>query len=301
MENRQLKYFLEICRQMSFSKAAKSLYISQQALSKSIKNLELEMGVPLFDRTNSGIRLTEYGKYLETKAGHILEELESVCDTVTQMKNSQRGEVQVAVSFGVISSFPPDWLTDFHNDYPHIKVTVREYPDRLCEQMVYSEQADVGFTIAPVEGDRFRSKVLQKDTMCLLIHEKNPLSQKESIAFEELRGERFILVNEEFKLYHNFVDRCRQAGFEPQIYCSTMEMILVQKLSMANQGIGVSVSFICDNLSGVRAVPFADPTCTWEVCLITKRNVPIQYAAQLFLNYICERCNHTGIAVKDGY
>lgn len=292
MENRQMRYFLEICRQMSFSKAAKSLYISQQALSKSIKNLEVELGVPLFDRTNAGIRLTVYGKYLEKKARQILEDLESVCGHMAQMKNSQQGEVQVAVSFGVISSFPPDWLSRFQQDYPNIAVTVREYPDRMCEQMVSSEQADLGFTIAPVDEAQFRSRVLIKDTMCLLIHEKNPLSRKASISFEELQNERFVLVNQEFKLYHNFVDRCRHAGFEPNIYCSTMEMILVQKLSMANQGIGVSVSFICDNLSGVRSVPFSDPTCTWEVCMITKRNVSVSYAAQLFMNYICGLCGN---------
>lgn len=291
MENRQLKYFLEICRQRSFSGAAKSLYISQQALSKSIQNLEAEMGVPLFDRTNNGIRLTQYGKYLEKRAVPILDELECVCADIAQMKDSQQGEVQAAFSFGVISSFPPDWLLNFQSNYPNITVTIKEYPDSMCEQAVYSEQADVGFTIAPVEETRFCSRVLKRDKMCLLINEKNPLSQKESVCFEELKNERFILVNQEFKLHHNFTDRCRRAGFEPQIYCSTMEMILVQKLSRANQGIGVSVSFICDNLPGTRAVPFSDPTCTWEVCLITKRNRKASYAVQTFLNYICALCS----------
>lgn len=291
MENRQLKYFLEICRERSFSSAAKSLYISQQALSKSIQKLESDLGVPLFERTNSGIRLTQYGEYLEKRAAPILDELECVCSDIAQMKESQQGKVEAAFSFGVISSFPPDWLLNFQRNYPNILISIKEYPDTLCEQAVYSEQADVGFTIAPVEESRFCSRVLKRDKMCLLINEKNPLSQKKSVCFEELRNERFILVNQEFKLHHNFIYRCRKAGFEPQIYCSTMEMMLVQKLSRANQGIGVSVSFICDNLPGTRAVLFSDPTCTWEVCLITKPNRKASYAVQTFLNYICSLCN----------
>ena len=72
MDIKTLRYFLQICEDGSFSKASKSLYISQQGLSKSISNLEKEIGVPLFNRTSSGNQLTEYGEYLKNKASTIV-------------------------------------------------------------------------------------------------------------------------------------------------------------------------------------------------------------------------------------
>ena len=64
MDFRQLETFVEVCEQMSFTKAASNLYISQQGVSKSIKTLEDELGAPLFLRTNSSITLTNYGVIL---------------------------------------------------------------------------------------------------------------------------------------------------------------------------------------------------------------------------------------------
>ena len=64
MDFRQLETFVEVCEQMSFTKAASNLYISQQGVSKSIKTLEDELGAPLFLRTNSSISLTNYGVIL---------------------------------------------------------------------------------------------------------------------------------------------------------------------------------------------------------------------------------------------
>ncbi|MCC8180815.1 MAG: hypothetical protein LIP23_07905 [Planctomycetes bacterium] len=120
----------------------------------------------------------------------------------------------------------------------------------------------------------------------MLVHNSNHLSRKKEVRFSELRDQHFIIVNEKFKLYHNFVKRCRQAGFEPKIYHSTMEMILVHKLCSANKGVGVSVHFIADNADHIRSVQFADPSCTWEVCMITKKKAHIGPLTTAFLEYM---------------
>ncbi|WP_312432596.1 LysR family transcriptional regulator [Lacrimispora sp.] len=294
MENKQLRFFLEICRELSFSKAAKKLFVTQQALSKSIKNLEEELGIPLFYRTHTGIRLTEYGKYLEKKSQHVLEEFDIIVQDIENLKNNERGEVRAAFSYGVMSALSPDLISGFEQNYPCIQLKLEEYSDKECEKAVLSERASMGFTISPIDTKLFDYRVIKRDQMCLIVHQSNPLYHKESIAFSELEREKFIIVNDNFKLHHNFLDRCRTAGFEPDFYHTTMEMILVHKLASANKGIGVSVMFISENIPNTRAIPFQDASCTWEVCLITKQNVIIDHATNLFIDYIA---NSRGLSV----
>ncbi len=286
MDNKQLRFFLQICTELSFSKAAKKLYVTQQALSKAIKNMEEELGVPLFYRTNAGIRLTEYGEYLEKKSEHVLEEFDIIHQDIDNLKNSQHGEVRAAFSFGVMSALSPDLISEFQRIYPQIQLRIEEYPDKECEQALLSEKATVGLTISPINRDLFDAKTIKKDKMCLIIHKSNPLSRKESISFSEIKGQKFIIVNDSFKLYHSFLNGCRAAGFEPEFYYTTIEMILVHKLASANKGIGVSVLFISENIPNTRAVPFSESFCTWEVCLITKKNIGVNHATGLFLDYM---------------
>ena len=286
MEYRQLKCFAQLCIDLNFSKAARKLFITQQALSKTIKNLEHELGVQLFHRSHTGLVLTEFGKYLEGKTEHLLLEIGNVEKDIQALRNNQYGEVKIAFAFGVMSALSPDLLSDFMALYPNITLHIGEYPDDECEQIVASEKAHVGFSIAPIDHSQFNARVVKKDRMCLMVNTANPLSRKKEIRFAELRDQQFIIVNERFKFHHNFVNRCRQAGFEPNIYHSTMEMILVHKLSRANKGIGVSVHFITDNTANIRAIPFADPSCTWDACLITKKKAHIGPFTSAFIDYI---------------
>lgn len=87
MDFRQLETFVEVCEQMSFTKAASNLYISQQGVSKSIKTLEDELGVSLFLRTNSSISLTNYGVILQRYAEDFVNNYTKVLTEINTEKN----------------------------------------------------------------------------------------------------------------------------------------------------------------------------------------------------------------------
>ena len=89
MEIKQLRYFLALAKTGSMTSAAHSLYITQQALSKSISKMEETLGVILFERTQHGVRLTEYGKCLLPYARKIIQSAEAACSKVQQQKYFQ--------------------------------------------------------------------------------------------------------------------------------------------------------------------------------------------------------------------
>lgn len=288
MDIKQLKYFLQVCKHKSFSKAAKEIYITQQGLSKAISNLEEELQYPLFYNTTKGIRTTKYGEYLQKQSEHIVQEFDLILEGLNKMANINEGTLTVCFSFGVLNALPPDIISGFQETYPNVELIVKTYPDSICEEVVMNENVDLALSIGPVNGKKFNSTTIKTQYPCMLINEENPLSKKASIDFRDLKNEKFIILNEKFHFHHNFLNKCKESDFEPNIILTTSEIITIHKLSHLNQGIGVSVDFIVNdiNYSNVCSIPFTDRSFVWEICLITKKDRFVSHLVKLFTNYV---------------
>lgn len=286
MKIQHIKCFLEICNYKSISKASKKLYISQQALSSAIKKIETDMGVTLFVRNQSGMILTPYGESFKEHATKMILQLEAMSMDFEQIRKKEKHILNIAMSFGVISALPEGYINNFKLMHPDIILNITEYQDIPCEQAVLNEHEDIGFNIAPVDESSFDSQTILKNRMCILVSKCNPLSQNDEIDFYQLKNENFLLLDKNFKLRHNFIKKCKESGFEPKISLETMELILIHNFSRLNKGIGVGVHFIGMDIADVKAIPFSNPNCTWEVCVITKKNRSLTPAMKCFLDYI---------------
>lgn len=288
MDIKQLKYFLQVCKYKSFSKAAKEIYITQQGLSKAISNLEEELRYPLFHNTPKGIRITKYGEYLQKQSEHIVQEFDLILEDLNKMANINEGTLTVCFSFGVLDALSPDIISGFQETYPNVKLIVKTYPDSICEEVVMNENADIALSIAPVNEKSFNSTVIKTQYPCIIVNEKNPLSKKTAVDFKDLKNEKLIILNEKFHFYHNFISKCKESGFEPNIVFATSEVITVHKLSHLNKGIGVSVDFIGKDISypNVHLVPFKDRSFVWEICLITKKERFLSNLVKIFKDYL---------------
>ncbi len=289
MEIKQLKYFIQVCDDQNFSKAAKNLYITQQGLSKAIKNLEAEIDMALFDRENNGVFLTDYGQEFEKKVRKVITNFDDFSSEVDELKKGMRGHIKIALAFGVINALGPDIFAEFADQYPNIFLEFQEFDDLSCEKAVFKSEVDVGFTIGPINRGIFSGQAVVKDQLCFLINQKNWLYNKEKIFYKDLDRENIISVNHNFKLYKNFIANCQQAGFQPKFYYTTMEMMLVQNFSVTNKGVGICVDFISKNLKNTRSVIPADGNNCWEIYLITKKNYAQSPAVQSFSNWFYEK------------
>lgn len=288
MDIKQLKYFLQVCKHKSFSKAAKEIYITQQGLSKAISNLEEEVQYPLFYNTTKGIRITKYGEYLREQSKHIVQEFDLILEGLNKMANINEGTLRVCFSFGVLNALSPDIIPGFCEAYPNIELVVKTYPDSICEEVVMNENVDLALSIGPINKKNFHSTIIKTQYPCILVNEENPLSEKTTVDFSDLKDEKLIILNEKFHFYHNFINKCKESGFEPNIVFTTSEVITVHKLSHLNKGTGVSVDFITNDISypNVYSIPFKDPSFVWEICLITKKNRFVSNLVKLFTNYV---------------
>ena len=97
MDILHLTYFVEVARQESFTKASETLFVSQSSISKLIKNLESELGLPLFDRTPRGVCLTEGGVRLFEKAKVILDTFHGIHDDLSVFTSTPRGRLRIGI------------------------------------------------------------------------------------------------------------------------------------------------------------------------------------------------------------
>ncbi|MPW26459.1 LysR family transcriptional regulator [Alkalibaculum sp. M08DMB] len=288
MEIKQLKYFLQICEDQSFTKAAKNLFITQQGLSKSIKSLENYFQAPLFYRNIHGIMLTEHGTYLKEHAHIIIKELDSIHETFKEISNSKSKNLSVGFAFGVIMAISTELITDFHSLHPHINLEIIEYPDFQCEAALLEEHIDIALTIGPVDEKKFDAVKIKTQKPHALINELNPISQKKSIDFIDLKNENIIIVNDNFKIFHSFVRKCVDLGFEPNISLTTAEIFVPYKLSRLNKGVGITVDFVSKDIyyPNVFSIPFSDSSFSWDIYIITRKDKKCQKLASTFINYI---------------
>ena len=218
MDIRQLHYFLVLCDEMNYSRAAQRLFLSRQALRQSITALEAELCGPLFLSAHHKLTLTDRGISLQRHAAPVVEQFQ-------QMQASLRAEIQSVqpVRIGLSVSLVPDYLPGletqldkFRQQYPHVEMRFRMMDNDAVADEVEQGELDAGLVIdlgcaAPV----LARTTLRADPACLLVPRGHPFWEKESIPLADLRGQRVLLPSLRQDLFSPLWSACARAGFAP--------------------------------------------------------------------------------------
>ena len=288
MDVKQLRYFLKVCEDGSFSNASTALYISQQGLGASIKKIEDELGVPLFIRTPKGIILTEYAKLLVPYAQDFCHNYESLLTEIETLKKSKLGKINIAISLGLLGTYSVFSFETFRTKNPHIELNVSECNDMHAMSQILNYDTEIAIVSGPVDPSLFNSITLKTGAHTLLVGAEHHLAKKGSIAFSDLQDEKIISLYENFNIYYNFVERCHLQGFEPNIVSKTVDIFHLYNLCKLNKGVGISVDIANKHfaLDNILAIPFSDSSYVWEADIIYKKNHQLSDIAQKVIDYL---------------
>ena len=154
MDLDQLHTFLEIVRLKSFSKAALSCYRTQPAVSAQVRQLEQDLGAPLFERLGTKIALTPAGKIFAEHAEQILDLRRRAQDQINELERVPRGELVIAANEATCIYVLPQVFSEYKKQFPNIQVMIdRSYGSRVVEAVV-DNQADFGVTQLPIKIGR---------------------------------------------------------------------------------------------------------------------------------------------------
>lgn len=270
MNTKELKCFAVAYEEESINKAARKLYITPQGLSRILKNLEEELGVSLFERTQKGVRATECGIFLYEKVDHMIRQFEEIENGVRQLEDKDKF-LRIACARGVLNALSFQVILEFIENYPDIQVQWEEYSNNEVKERVAAMKADVGLVVGKSHIPDMVEKKIESRELVLIVYKGHPLYHTDQVSISDLKGEKIIILNEQFQVFHEFKQKCFESGFAPEIVGTSGDSNFIYKLCKLKVGIGVLVDFSMDDflLSDVKAIPLKEKI-TWDIYEICK-------------------------------
>ncbi|MGI6151763.1 MAG: LysR family transcriptional regulator [Christensenellales bacterium] len=289
MDIRELRYFVTLCEHMRFAPAAKALYITPQALSKSIRSMEEELHAELFKRERDGLRLTELGMVLLREAPGVLEKFDHMEQQLAAVASGQRIPLCVALCHGLLHTEFARYLSSCEDQHPKLEVELIELPDQFVEQYVDQEICDFGFAIGPPDNwEHFNFTLFQHYHTCAVVADSHPLAAKKSVILEDCAAYPIVTKNSIFKIY-GIVENCaRSKGIKLNYLLRSPNEVLWMKLVQEGSGVGIGTTMY-DTSPGLVAIPFAEPQLAWDIYLIQRRSSLYSPAVQSLMKDVLRK------------
>ncbi|ACS81134.1 transcriptional regulator, LysR family [Maridesulfovibrio salexigens DSM 2638] len=199
MRMRQLRYFQAVAEELHFGKAAERLHIQQPPLSRQIQNLEEELEVELFKRTNRKVELTDEGRYFLKEAKEILTIMDRSKTTLQAMGDGTAGKLHVSFVYLALSSTFPQIMGDFIEDYPDVDVSLHEENTFFQVNAVKEGTRHIGFvTMRMVDIESLESMVVHRCASCAAVPANHPLAKKDVLTLRDLSELPYICSADSF-------------------------------------------------------------------------------------------------------
>lgn len=190
---RQLRTFVAVATCGGFSQAGQAIGLSQSAVSHSIRELEVELGVRLLDRTTREVILTEAGKQLASRMTPLLEELNSTLLDVRSYGEQRSGTVRIAASQTISAHLMPQCLAASQQRYPDIQIILLDRLQQSVLQSVRNAEVDFGIAIGPLRDSDLDSLAILDEPFLLLCRRDDPLAAVNDLRWPMLAGREMVL------------------------------------------------------------------------------------------------------------
>jgi len=218
MELRQLRYFVAVAEELSFTKAAKRLGIAQPPLSRQIQGLESEIGVKLCERNSSRVFLTDAGRRFLHEARVVLQHAARAIEIARRAKEGEVGTVRIGIGKG-LGDIVSRVINRHLRTFPGVEIDVRDIASGMQTQALSTREIDVGFLRPPIDGMRFRSEQLFRERMSVVLKRSSPLAKNRGLRLRELAKEPVLLIDRNISpgAYDKTVELYRAAGLAPKV------------------------------------------------------------------------------------
>ena len=273
MEFRHLRYFLAVADALHFTKAAEGLPVSQPALSAQVKQLEHEVGVPLFDRVGRSVQLTRAGSIFREHARRALREMELAQMAIAEVEGLHRGALSVGVVQTVNAYLIPEIVTRFSNLHPQVGLKLDELSGPDIEAGVRDGILDVGIGFLPVTSDRLESQPLFEEDFVLIASARHRFAKRRRLSLSSLSDESLILLPGIFCTRRLLNASFEQAGIQPKIIVemNSIEGILATVRTSTLPTILPRLSLGFGRHPVLRAITLKNPTPRRGIGLLWKK------------------------------
>jgi len=242
MEIRQLKAFVAIAKAGTFTAAAHRIHYTQAALSMQIKQLEKEVGVPLFTRIRMPRRvvLTEAGERLLERAHHILREHDAALAELAELAGAKRGRLRVGSASAMVSADSlPQILKRLRKTHPHVEVSVSSGTSDELVRKILAGEIDAAFVSLPVQARNVETDLLSNDQLVAIASPRHALAGQRVVSAFALAGEKLILGERGGNTRRLIDEFFAEAGLKPKVAMELSRQQAIKNMVAADMGIGI--------------------------------------------------------------
>jgi DNA-binding transcriptional LysR family regulator len=289
MELRHLRYFTAVVQSKGHREASRRLHVAQPAISRTVSDLEEELGLKLFSRVKRMAQLTPEGEAFYPEAVRTLAQADLAIRTAKRAAKGEIGKLSIGFLGSATYVFLPELVRTFRAQHPGIALTLLELTPLQQEIAFDKGEIDIGFTraLTKEQSKMFSSRHLYDDPMMAVLPVSKAVKTKH-IRISDLANESFVLFHRVGAppLFDTIISMCNKAGFSPMVKCEPDRMQTVLTIVEAEQGISIVPACVRNLRShGTRFYRLQPDEVRVELVVTWKKETPT-VALRAFLDLI---------------
>ena len=285
MDVRALRYFVEVVRQQSFTRAAEALFVTQPTISKMLRQLEEELGCTLLLREGRRLHLTDSGQVVYQRGQMILQEFKQLELEIGDINQLKTGELRLGVP-PMVGMQIAGSVSAFRQRYPGITLKIVESGGLAVQEAVLSGSLDLALTALPIEAQLpLNTLTLMRHPLCVLVPRVAPWLDRASVSLAQVAQHPLLIFNEEFSLNRQLRQAFQRAGVTPQIAVRSGQWDFLAAMVQAGMGVAILPEPICQRLDrqSLLWLPL-ESELTWTLGLLWREGSYLARSAQAWID-----------------
>lgn len=280
MELHQLRYFLELSRELHFQRAAEKAHVTQPTLSQQIKKLEEELGLPLFERSPQNVRLTAAGKKF---LPHVIEALEKIEHGVSDLRTEAdeiSGLIRIAAIPTIAPYLLPGVISKIKRSAPKLMLEIYEETTSVLVEHLKEAKFEIGILSLPIQAAGIVSRSLGKEPFYLAVSRNHPLAKKKTVVRDDIVKEKMLILQEGHCFSDQTLEFCNLSRKNEQIQFQGSSLSSVMRLVGAGEGVTFVPKMAVEPrlYPELRFIPFGGTQPSREIGLAWRVTTPLTKA-----------------------
>ena len=284
MDIRTLRYFVEVVRQQSFTRAAQTLFVTQPTISKMLRNLEDELNCTLLIRDGRRLLLTDTGRVVYERGLAILTEFRQLESELSDINHLNKGILRLGIPpmVGMTMAGP---ISLYRQRYPSVELKISEFGGLTVQQAVLNGELDLAITALPVdEESSLVTLPLFSHPLCVLTPRSGAWLSRRHVEPEQLANEPLLIYNEDFSLSRQLMQLFSAHEIKPRIAVRSGQWDFLAAMVQAGVGVAILPEPVCEKLDKTTLMWLPlQSELRWQLGMIWREGVYLSQSAQAWI------------------
>lgn len=301
LDSRQLRIFVALARTGGFTSAAREVFLSQSAVSHSVKTLEQDVGCRLFDRVGKKVLLTQAGETLLVHAERVLHEMRLARENLEHLNKWGQSRIRIGASSTTCQYILPSVIRKFKEEYPDCVISIEPADVSDSVELLKNNQIDVAITLEPDQLDKLSFQSLFTDELMFIVSANHEWALKGHVIRNQIQKQKFVLYNKASQTFRMIEQFFRRDGIGINTLIEFGSMDAIKELVKLGLGISVMAPWVARaeiEAGSIVALPLARRLLRRQWGVLTWRQRPMSLPEEKFVGY-CREATGSMIRLTD--